>query len=83
MATNLMFRGLFLADSTLTEVKPDLAESYEVSDDGLVYTITLKDGLKWSDGEALTCLLYTSYRRLTGYAMPAGTMPIWRYCLEP
>lgn len=54
MATNLMFRGLFLADSTLTEVKPDLAESYEVSDDGLVYTITLKDGLKWSDGEALT-----------------------------
>ncbi len=54
LATNLMYRGLFLADSTLTEVKPDLAESYEVSDDGLVYTITLKDGLKWSDGEALT-----------------------------
>ena len=54
MATNLMFRGLFIADSTLTEVKPDLAESYEVSDDGLVYTITLKDGLKWSDGEPLT-----------------------------
>ncbi len=54
MATNLMYRALFLADSTLTEVKPDLADSYEVSDDGLVYTITLKDGLKWSDGEALT-----------------------------
>ena len=54
MATNLMYRALFLADSTLTEVKPDLADTYTVSDDGLVYTITLKDGLKWSDGEPLT-----------------------------
>ena len=54
MATNLMFRGLFLADSSLTEVKPDLAESYTLSKDGLVYTITLKEGLKWSDGEDLT-----------------------------
>ena len=54
MATNLMFRGLFLADSTLTEVEPDLAKDYTISDDGLVYTINLKEGLKWSDGEDLT-----------------------------
>lgn len=53
-ATNLMFRSLFTTDSHLTEVNPDLAQSYEVSDDGLTYTIVLKDGLKWSDGEALT-----------------------------
>lgn len=30
------------------------AESYEVSEDGLTYTFTLRDGLKWSDGEPLT-----------------------------
>ena len=54
MATNLMFRGLFLADSTLTEVEPDLAKDYTINDDGLVYTINLKEGLKWSDGEELT-----------------------------
>lgn len=30
------------------------ADSYELSDDGLVYTFTLKDGLKWSDGSDLT-----------------------------
>ena len=53
LATNLMFRSLFIADSTLTSVKPDLAD-YTVSDDGLTYTITMKDGLKWSDGEPLT-----------------------------
>src|SRR5699024_10636244 len=54
MPTNLMFRSLFISDSTLNEASPDLAESYEVSEDGLTYTITLKDGLKWSDGEPLT-----------------------------
>ena len=54
MATNLMFRSLFLADSNLTNSQPDLAESYEISDDKLTYTIKMKDGLKWSDGEDLT-----------------------------
>lgn len=39
MPTNLMFRSLFIADSTLNEASPDLAESYEVSEDGLTYTI--------------------------------------------
>ncbi len=33
---------------------PGLAESWEASDDGLTYTYTLREGLKWSDGEPLT-----------------------------
>ncbi len=33
---------------------PACAEGYEVSEDGLTYTVTLKDGLKWSDGSDLT-----------------------------
>ena len=31
-----------------------LAESVERSDDGLVYTYKIKDGIKWHDGQALT-----------------------------
>ena len=31
-----------------------LAESYTLSDDGLVYTFTLRDGLVWSNGTPLT-----------------------------
>ena len=31
-----------------------LAESMKPSEDGLSYTMKLKDNLKWSDGEALT-----------------------------
>lgn len=49
-----MYRTLLLAEPNLTDVNPDLAESYTVSDDGLVYTFVMKDGLKWSDGEDLT-----------------------------
>lgn len=36
------------------EPEPALAESYKVSDDKLTYTFTLRNGLKWSNGTALT-----------------------------
>lgn len=46
------------------EPKPDLAKSVEVSEDGLTYTATLRDDLKWSDGSALTAedFVYTWQR---------------------
>lgn len=33
---------------------PELAESVDVSDDGTVWTFTLRDGITWHDGEPLT-----------------------------
>lgn len=48
------FRSLFLPNAELTEVKPDLASSYEISDDGLTVEVVMKDNLKWSDGQPLT-----------------------------
>ena len=33
---------------------PGLAESWEASNDGKTYTYTLREGLKWSDGQPLT-----------------------------
>ena len=33
---------------------PGLAESWEASNGGKTYTYTLREGLKWSDGEPLT-----------------------------
>ena len=37
------------------ELKPDLAHSWEISDDGTEITFNLRDGIEWSDGTALTC----------------------------
>jgi len=47
------FAGLYAYDKD-GKLVPELAASEpEVSDDGLTYTFTLRDGLKWSDGEDL------------------------------
>jgi oligopeptide transport system substrate-binding protein len=35
-------------------VVPDLAESWEPSEDGLVWTFHLRKGIRWSDGEPIT-----------------------------
>ena len=35
------------------EIENALADSYTVSDDGLTYVFTMRDGLKWSDGSEL------------------------------
>ena len=36
------------------QVEPWLAEAWTASPDGLVYTLTLRDGLQWSDGAPFT-----------------------------
>lgn len=37
-----------------SEVKPNIAESYTVSDDATTFTFKLREGMKWSDGEPFT-----------------------------
>ncbi len=49
----MVYDTLFAMDANF-EVHPQMAESYEVSDDGKVYTIKLRDGLKWHDGTPVT-----------------------------
>ena len=40
--------------SDTSKVKPDLAESWTVSDDGLTYTFKLKPGMKFASGNPIT-----------------------------
>jgi peptide/nickel transport system substrate-binding protein len=48
------FRGLTQEDGVTGEVVPSLAESWDISEDGKTIVFTLREGLKWSDGEPLT-----------------------------
>jgi oligopeptide transport system substrate-binding protein len=43
-----------VAEDAGAEPIPGQAESWTVSDDGLVYTFKLRDGIQWSDGEPVT-----------------------------
>ncbi len=50
---NLLFGSLVRLDQNL-KVQPDAASSWTVSNDGKVYTFTLRPGLKWGDGTPVT-----------------------------
>ncbi|MFH0964652.1 MAG: ABC transporter substrate-binding protein, partial [Planctomycetota bacterium] len=54
VVTGFIFSGLTRTNGATLLPEPDLAESWRVSEDGLVYTFTLRDGLRWSDGQPLT-----------------------------
>ncbi len=51
--SRMFFSGLVAIDPRTGNPTPDLAESFTVSDDGLAYTFTLRNGVKWSDGQAM------------------------------
>jgi peptide/nickel transport system substrate-binding protein len=44
-----VYNGLVVPDENL-EIQPDLAESWDISEDGLVYTFYLREGIKFHDG---------------------------------
>ena len=51
---SLLFDSLLSTDVNTGEVIPNMAKSIEISPDQKSYTITLRKGLKWSDGKEIT-----------------------------
>ena len=50
IASANIYDCLVLYDLGATTIRPGLAESWEISDDGLVYTFKLRQGVKFHDG---------------------------------
>jgi peptide/nickel transport system substrate-binding protein len=75
-AVSPMAEGLFWPkpDGSL---EPMLAESYTVSDDGLVYTVKLRPNVKWHDGTPFTAedVRYTHWMHANPKLKPLG----WLY----
>ncbi|MBT6227931.1 MAG: peptide ABC transporter substrate-binding protein, partial [Candidatus Scalindua sp.] len=46
-----LFEGLVTYDPSDLTPRPGVAESWDVSDDGLIYTFHLRKDAKWSDGK--------------------------------
>lgn len=49
-----MFLGLTNINNETAEIEPELAESWETSEDGLTWTFNLRDDAVWSDGKPVT-----------------------------
>jgi len=51
---NLMLKGLVDINPINSAIEPELAKSWDISEDNLVITFHLREGLKWSDGVPFT-----------------------------
>jgi peptide/nickel transport system substrate-binding protein len=76
-ATAGVFSGLLHHDPLDPfRIAPDLAERWEVSPDGTVYTFFLRRGVQWHDGRPLTAAdVKMSLDRVTGKLDPAFRSP--------
>ncbi|MDP4108635.1 MAG: peptide ABC transporter substrate-binding protein [Bacillota bacterium] len=71
--------GLFVVDAD-GKIQPGQCETYDVSADQLTYTFTLRDGLKWSNGESVTAqdFVYAWQRNATS----TGNLSEFQYQIE-
>ena len=74
-----MYNALYQFIPGTSEVEPQIAESFEVSDDGLAYTFTIRQGVLFHDGSEVTAedVEYTANRMLalqTGTARSFGAL---------
>jgi peptide/nickel transport system substrate-binding protein len=73
--------GMVGSDGITAEITPELAESLpEVSEDGLRYVFTLREGLKWSDGEPLTAddVVFTYNDLIFNEEIPTSSRDVMR-----
>jgi len=77
---SLVFTGLMRIDEH-SEIVPDLAERWELSSDGLVYTFYLRQDVVWHDGAPFTSrdVIYTvSVMQDTDYQGASYLADMWR-----
>ncbi|MDP0930066.1 ABC transporter substrate-binding protein [Paracoccus onubensis] len=70
----MVYEGLYALDESFAP-QPQMAEGHTVSDDGLVWTFTLRDGLKFHDATPVTARdVVASINRYNAKILPGRTM---------
>lgn len=74
------YEGLTDTDGITGDVIPGLAESWDISEDGQTIVFTLREGLRWSDGEPLTAddVLFTFNDLIFNPDIPTSTRDVLR-----
>lgn len=74
-----LYEGL-VSESAAGDLVPGLAESWTISDDGLIYTFTLRSEARWSNGDPVTSLDFVNaFRRVAN----PDTASVYGFLLEP
>jgi oligopeptide transport system substrate-binding protein len=67
-----LFEGLTCIDEATSQPVPGMAESWDVSPDGLSYTFHLRPGIAWSNGDPVTAEDFVySFQRILSPALAA------------
>ncbi len=76
-----LFEGLTLASWLTDEVEPELAESWERSEDGLTWTFHLRRDVRWHDGQPFTAhdVEFTFNRIIYNHDIPASSRPAFHF----
>ena len=76
----ITYEGLINTHGITSEIIPALAESWQISPDKKTITFTLREGLRWSDGEPLTVddVIFTYNEIYFNEAIPTDSRDILR-----
>jgi peptide/nickel transport system substrate-binding protein len=78
--STLLYEGLVTENGLTAKLEPAIAESWQISPDHQTITFTLKDNLKWSDGQPLTVddVVFTYNDVFFNEKIPSGFRDILR-----
>ena len=79
LVTSLIFEGLTRTNAHTTKVEPNLAKSWEVSPDGLVWTFHLRQDVFWNDGVPFTAddVVFTFNDLIFNDAIPSSARDVF------
>lgn len=80
--SNSLFDRLVYQDPTTAELSPWLATSWQANDDATRYTFTLRDGVTFSDGTALTAEVVKDNLDQIALGNTAQAIPRWTVIAE-